>query len=75
MLFARARTRAVTADDVAAHLDIHRSVARSRLDRLAHRLLETETLDEDDAYAAAGVDRAAADTGDSYSVAARSRVE
>jgi cell division protease FtsH len=30
---------------------------RSRLDRLAHTLLRTETLDEDDAYAAAGVDR------------------
>jgi cell division protease FtsH len=30
---------------------------RSRLDRLAHTLLRTETLNEDDAYAAAGVDR------------------
>jgi cell division protease FtsH len=30
---------------------------RPQLDRLAHRLLDTETLDEDDAYAAAGVDR------------------
>jgi cell division protease FtsH len=30
---------------------------RSRLDRLAHTLLRTETLNEDDAYAAAGIDR------------------
>src|SRR5215470_8243233 len=31
--------------------------SRDRLDRLAHTLLERETLDEDDAYAAAGIDR------------------
>jgi cell division protease FtsH len=30
---------------------------REQLGRLAHRLLETETLDEEDAYAAAGIDR------------------
>nr|WP_296073803.1 ATP-dependent zinc metalloprotease FtsH [uncultured Actinoplanes sp.] len=30
---------------------------RHQLDNLAHKLLETETLDEDDAYAAAGIDR------------------
>jgi cell division protease FtsH len=30
---------------------------RDRLDRLAHALLERETLDEDEAYAAAGVVR------------------
>jgi cell division protease FtsH len=30
---------------------------RSKLDSLASALLEHETLDEDDAYAAAGVDR------------------
>jgi cell division protease FtsH len=30
---------------------------REQLSRLAHRLLETETLDEEDAYAAAGIDR------------------
>ena len=30
---------------------------RERLDRLAHTLLERETLDEDEAYAAAGVTR------------------
>jgi cell division protease FtsH len=33
---------------------------RERLDRLAHALLDRETLDEDDAYAAAGVTREAA---------------
>jgi len=30
---------------------------RDRLDRLAHTLLQEETLDEDEAYAAAGVSR------------------
>jgi cell division protease FtsH len=30
---------------------------RPQLDQLAHRLIEAETLDEDDAYAAAGIDR------------------
>jgi cell division protease FtsH len=30
---------------------------RGQLDQLAHRLLQAETLDEDDAYAAAGIDR------------------
>jgi cell division protease FtsH len=34
--------------------------SRDRLDRLAHTLLERETLEEDDAYAAAGIDRATA---------------
>jgi cell division protease FtsH len=34
--------------------------SRDRLDRLAHTLLERETLAEDDAYAAAGVPRATA---------------
>jgi hypothetical protein len=38
-------------------------------------LLEHETLDEDDAYAAAGVERNAAPGADSYSAAARSRVD
>ena len=33
---------------------------RERLDRLAHTLLERETLDEDEAYAAAGVARESA---------------
>ncbi|HMK92948.1 MAG TPA: cell division protein FtsH, partial [Thermoleophilia bacterium] len=32
---------------------------RDKLDRLAHRLLEKETLDEDEAYSAAGVERQA----------------
>jgi predicted ArsR family transcriptional regulator len=35
VLFARSRSRPVTADDVAARFHVHRSVARSRLDRLA----------------------------------------
>jgi cell division protease FtsH len=30
---------------------------RGQLDQLAHKLFEAETLDEDDAYAAAGIDR------------------
>ena len=34
--------------------------SRDRLDRLAHTLLERETLDEDDAYAAAGIGQDAA---------------
>jgi cell division protease FtsH len=33
---------------------------RAQLDQLAGKLLETETLDEDDAYAAAGIDRGSA---------------
>jgi cell division protease FtsH len=33
---------------------------RDQLGRLAHALLEGETLDEDDAYAAAGIDRGTA---------------
>jgi cell division protease FtsH len=33
---------------------------RPQLNELAHRLLEAETLDEDDAYAAAGIDRGSA---------------
>src|SRR2546421_730633 len=35
LLFARSQPKAVTADDVAAALDVHRTVARSRLERLA----------------------------------------
>jgi cell division protease FtsH len=46
---------------------------RDRLDSLAKALLEHETLDEDDAYAAAGVPRPAEADGDSYAVAARTR--
>ena len=36
--------------------------SRDRLDRLAHSLLERETLEEDEAYAAADIDRATAPT-------------
>jgi cell division protease FtsH len=46
---------------------------RKKLDSLANALLEHETLDEEDAYAAAGVPRAAASAPSSYSTAARSR--
>jgi cell division protease FtsH len=48
---------------------------RGKLDSLANALLEHETLDEEDAYAAAGVDRNAAPRGDSYAAAARTRVD
>ena len=44
---------------------------REKLDSLAQALLEHETLDEDDAYAAAGVPRAVAASGDGYAAAAR----
>jgi cell division protease FtsH len=47
---------------------------RSKLDSLAAALLEHETLDEEDAYAAAGVTRAATTSADSYAAAARSRM-
>ena len=46
---------------------------RGRLDSLAQALLEHETLDEDDAYDAAGVTRLAARAEDGYAAAARSR--
>jgi cell division protease FtsH len=46
---------------------------RGRLDSLVTALLEHETLDEDDAYAAADVQRTATASADSYSAAARSR--
>jgi cell division protease FtsH len=48
---------------------------RSKLDSLATALLEHETLDEDDAYAAAGVARTATPAADSYAKAARSRID
>jgi cell division protease FtsH len=48
---------------------------RSKLDSLATALLEHETLDEADAYASAGVPRAATPSADSYSAAARSRAD
>src|SRR3989442_124985 len=47
---------------------------RTKLDALAAALLEHETLDEEDAYAAAGVPRTPSTAADSYSAAARSRV-
>ena len=47
---------------------------RDKLDSLAHALLEHETLDEEDAYAAAGVERIAAPAADAY-VAASSRLD
>jgi cell division protease FtsH len=46
---------------------------RNRLDSLVQALLEHETLDEDDAYAAAGVERTSTQAADSYAAAARSR--
>jgi cell division protease FtsH len=61
--------------------EAHRSVVellrenRSKLDSLANALLEHETLDEEDAYAAAGVPRAATDRAEEYSAAARSRTD
>jgi cell division protease FtsH len=48
---------------------------RYRLDSLVNALLEHETLDEDDAYAAAGVERTPIAPSDSYSAAARSVVD
>jgi cell division protease FtsH len=47
---------------------------RERLDRLAQALLEHETLDEDDAYAAAGVEHPKTPPAEVYTAAARSRV-
>jgi len=48
---------------------------RDKLDSLAKALLEHETLDEDDAYAAAGVPRIETESADSYATAARSRID
>ncbi len=45
---------------------------RDKLDSLAHALLEHETLDEDDAYAAAGVEPSSGSPIDALSAAARS---
>jgi cell division protease FtsH len=45
---------------------------RDRLDHLAQALLEHETLDEDDAYAAAGVAPSEAPPNEAFAVAARS---
>jgi cell division protease FtsH len=48
---------------------------RSKLDSLASALLEHETLDEEDAYAAAGVQRNADHGADALEAAARSRID
>jgi cell division protease FtsH len=48
---------------------------RGKLDSLAAALLEHETLDEEDAYAAAGVPREPTARADSFEAAARSRVD
>jgi cell division protease FtsH len=48
---------------------------RDRLDHLAQALLEHETLDEDDAYAAAGVSHPDMPRAELYAVAARSMTE
>jgi cell division protease FtsH len=48
---------------------------RSKLDSLASALLEYETLDEEDAYAAASVPRTATPRADSYAATARSRTD
>jgi cell division protease FtsH len=49
--------------------------SRSKLDSLANALLEHETLDEEDAYAAAGVPRIATPAAGPYATAARSRTD
>jgi cell division protease FtsH len=48
---------------------------RSKLDSLAAALLEHETLDEEDVYAAAGVPRSATASAEPQAAAARSRIE
>jgi cell division protease FtsH len=48
---------------------------RDKLDSLANALLEHETLDEEDAYAAAGVQRVPSPVADAYTAAARSRTD
>jgi cell division protease FtsH len=48
---------------------------RDKLDSLASALLEHETLDEEDAYAAAGVARSVAKTADPLATAARTRID
>jgi cell division protease FtsH len=60
----------------ASHKEVVSMLERNRdkLDSLVNALLEHETLDEDDAYAAAGVPRTATTSGDAYAAAARSRV-
>ena len=71
----------LTDDEVRRIVDVsHQEVVsvleqnRGKLDTLVSALLEHETLDEDDAYAAAGVPRTATTSGDSLAAAARSRI-
>jgi cell division protease FtsH len=57
-----------------AHDEVAKLLAenRDRLDSLARALLEHETLDEDDAYAAAGVAHSEAAPAEALAMAARS---
>jgi cell division protease FtsH len=75
-------TQKLVDEEVRRIVDVsHREVVellkqnRSRLDSLVDALLEHETLDENDAYAAAGVERTPSGTPDTYAAAAQSRVE
>jgi cell division protease FtsH len=74
-------TQKLVDDEVRRIVDeAHREVVallqehRGKLDSLARALLEHETLDEEDAYAAAGVPRTATPAADLHA-AARSRVD
>jgi cell division protease FtsH len=76
------RTQQLVDDEVRRIVDeSHKQVIalleenRDKLDALANALLEHETLDEDDAYAAAGVEPPAPESAVSYSAAARSRID
>ena len=57
-----------------AHVEVAALLQKNRdkLDSLAHALLEHETLDEDEAYAAAGVERQPVDTPRETAAAAQS---
>jgi cell division protease FtsH len=75
-------TQQLVDDEVRRIVDeAHREVVellgknRDKLDSLAAALLEHETLDEEDAYAAAGVPRIIGARGDGLAAAARSRTE
>jgi cell division protease FtsH len=75
------RTQQLVDDEVRRIVDeSHQEVVsllkqnRGKLDSLVGALLEHETLDEADAYAAAGVPRVASASDQSYSSAARSRL-
>jgi cell division protease FtsH len=75
-------TQKLVDDDVRRIVDdLHKEVVvllrenRDKLDSLAKALLEHETLDEEDAYAAAGVTRTPSPIADSLATAARSRTD